>query len=122
MKRKIQRPVHEVFNDGFLDYGHNQTLRNETKKRIGETFTSEGKLAFKLLSAREEDYHFAGSMGASLDLKVKTRLPPSFKNVRKNSLKARIENLVYDVITVDRDNDKRYLYFYLQEVGVADEQ
>jgi len=61
-------------------------------------------------------------MGASLDLKVKTRLPPSFKNVKKTSLKAKIENLVYDVITVDWDNDKRYLYFYLQEVGVADER
>lgn len=121
MKRKIQKPLHEVFNDGFLEYGHNQTLRNATNKRIGEKFTDEGRLAFHLLSAREEDYQMAGSMGASLDMKVKTRFPPFFKNIRKSSLKVKIEKLMYDVIAVDQDNDKRYLYFYLQEVGVADE-
>ncbi|WP_337970141.1 head-tail adaptor protein [Virgibacillus salexigens] len=121
MRRRRQKPVHEVFNDGFMKYGRKKTKRNEARKRIGEEFSEEGKLAFHLLTAREEDYRFAGLMSASLDLKVKTRFPPSFKNVRKTNLKVVIEEIEYDVIDVDRDNDKRYLYFYLQEVGVTSE-
>ncbi|WBX80126.1 phage head closure protein [Virgibacillus salarius] len=121
MQRRLQKPIHEVFNDGFLRYGRRKTKRDEARKRIGEEFVEEGKLAFRLLNAREEDYRFAGVMGASLDLKVKTRYPPSFKNVRKSNLKSVIDGIEYDVIDVDRDNDKRYLYFYLQEVGVTSE-
>lgn len=120
MKRRIQKPVHEVFNDGYLQYGHDAIQRNSRGKRIGEQFTSEGKLAFKELSARDEDYVFAGAMGASLDIKVKTYLPPSFKNVSKSDLKCVIESNKYDVIKAD--SDQRYLYFYLQKVGVLDER
>lgn len=121
MKRRIERPIHQVFNDGFLRYGRIKTIRNEARKKIGEKFSEEGKLAFQLMSAREEDFRRVGIMGYSLDKKVKTWFPPAFKNVRKNDLKAVIENIEYDVIDVDRDNNKRYLYFYLQEVGVANE-
>jgi hypothetical protein len=117
MKRKIQKPVHEVFNDGFLQYGKTTSQRNSARKKTGETFNAEGKLAFSLLSAREEDYQMAGSMNARLDMKVKTRFPPSFKQIKKSSLKCKIETILYDVIDVDWDSGRRYLYFYLQEVG-----
>ena len=108
------KPYRETFNDGFLSYGHKQTQRSTTGKRIGEAFTEEGKLAFKEMSCRDQDYHMAGIMGASLDRKVKTRYPPSFRAINKNKLKVVINNIEYDVITVDSDG--MYLYFYLQEV------
>jgi len=113
---QLLKPLHEVFNDGFLIYGHDTTKR-EKGKRVGEVFNPEGKLAFKLLSAREQDYDLAGSKGSTLDLKVKTLYPPSFRNVKKTNLKCLIDSVKYEVIHVDWDNDKRYLYFYLQEVG-----
>lgn len=121
MKRKIQKPVHEVFNDGFLTYGRSKTTRDKSGKRIGETFTAEGKVSYKLINARTEDYEMAYSTGTTLDKKVKTRFPPSFKNVKKTSLKVRMDSMEYDVINVDCDSGKRYLYFYLQEVGEVDE-
>jgi len=121
LQRQIQKPVHETFNDGFLSYGHNVVLRNSTGKRTGESFTEKGKLAFKLVSVRDQDYELAGSMNASLDLKVKTPFPPSFRNVTRSNLKCVSENVLYDVIKVDWDSNKRYLYFYLQKVGVLDE-
>jgi SPP1 family predicted phage head-tail adaptor len=104
----------ETFNDGYLIYGHKQTQRTATGKRIGEVFTEEGKLAFKEMSCRDQDYQMANIMGASLDRKVKTLYPPSFRSINKNKLKVVISNIEYDVITVDSDG--RYLYFYLQEV------
>ncbi|WP_229683040.1 phage head-tail adapter protein [Virgibacillus oceani] len=121
MKRKIQKPVHEVFNDGFLIYGRTKTKRDSSGKRIGEKFNAEGKLAYKLMSARAEDHDMAGSIGASLDKKVKTRFPPGFRKVKMTSLKARMDTFEYDVINVDWDSGKRYLYFYLQEVGEISE-
>jgi hypothetical protein len=118
MQRQIQKPLHEVFNDGFLTYGRDATKRIEGK-RVGGQFTPEGTLAYKELSAREEDYRMADFMNASLDLKVKTMYPPPFRNISKTELKCVINNAKYDVIDVDRDADKRYLYFYLQKVGVV---
>jgi hypothetical protein len=107
----------ETFNDGFLQYGHKHTQRSPTGKRIGETFNPEGKLAYKEMSCRDSDYQLAGILGASLDLKVKTLYPPFFRNVNKNKFKVVINSVEYDVIKVDSDSEKIYLYFYLQEVG-----
>jgi len=113
------KPYRETLNDGFLSYGHKQTQRSTTGKRIGEVFTEEGKLAFKEMSCRDQDYQMVGIMGASLDRKVKTLYPPSFRSINKNKLKVVINNIEYDVITVD--SDRVYLYFYLQEVGAINE-
>jgi SPP1 family predicted phage head-tail adaptor len=117
----VVKPYRETFNDGFLSYGHKQTQRSATGKRIGEVFTEEGKLAFKEMSCRDQDYHMANIMGASLDLKVKTLYPPSFRKINKSKLKVIINNIEYDVINVDSDEGKQYLYFYLQEVGAINE-
>lgn len=117
----MQKPLHEVFNDGFLEFGHDTVLRNEYRKRIGEQFVPKGKLAYKELSARDQDYQMAGLNNASLDLKLKTMFPPPFRNISKSKLKCVIDNVKYDVIKADGDSDKRYLYFYLQKVGVLDE-
>ncbi|MFC0525779.1 phage head-tail adapter protein [Pontibacillus salicampi] len=121
MRRNIQRPIHQVFNDGFLYYGHDETQRNSTGKRIGDKFIQNGMLAYQLMDGREEDYEMANTQGNSLDLKVKTPFPPSFYNVPKTNLKVYIEDIEYHVITVDFDRGRRFLFFYLQEVGVADE-
>jgi hypothetical protein len=115
------KPYRETFNDGFLQYGYKQTQRSPTGKRIGEILIPEGKLAFNEMSCRDSDYQMAGILGVSLDLKVKTLYPPSLRNVKKNKFKVAINALEYDVIKVDSDREKNYLYFYLQEVGVANE-
>ncbi|WP_346207617.1 phage head closure protein [Caldifermentibacillus hisashii] len=112
------KPLHETFNDGFLLYGYDTTKR-ENGKRVGEEFTQEGKLAFKLMSARDQDYQLVGALNATLDLKVKTLFPPRFRSIKKTKMKCVIDDVKYDVINVDWDSDKRYLYFYLQEVGKA---
>jgi hypothetical protein len=122
LKRRIQQPVHEVFRDGFLQYGYDTPKRNERGKRVGEDFVPSGKLAFKELTARDQDYEMAGASSSSLDLKLKTYRPPSFRNVTKSNMKCVIDGIKYDVIKVDGDNQKRYLYFYLQKVGVLNER
>lgn len=107
----------EVFNDGLLRYGHKATQRSETGKRIGDVFTPEGQLYYRELSYRESDYQLANAMGSSLDLKVKTPYPPSFRKVNKNKLIVSIDGVEYETIKVDHDQSKLYLYFYLAKVG-----
>ncbi|UFU00366.1 head-tail adaptor protein [Radiobacillus kanasensis] len=120
MQRRIQKPVHEVFNDGFLEYGKVTVQRNDARKKIGDAFVPEGKLAYQLMNAREEDIQLAGAMNSRLDMKVKTRFPPSFKtNRKKSSMSCKVHEIIYDVIDVDWDKSRSYLFFYLQEVGEA---
>ncbi|HDR7981185.1 TPA: phage head-tail adapter protein [Bacillus cereus] len=112
----MQKAYRETLNDGFLQYGYKKTKRSERGKRIGEVFHQEGKLAYKEMSFRDSDYRMVGVLTTGLDLKVKTLYPPSFKKINKNKLKVKIDEVEYDVIKVDPDSTKRYLYFYLQQV------
>lgn len=117
----MQPRYRETLNDGFLQYGSKQTQRSTSGKRIGDTFSAQGKLAFKEMSARESDYQLIGTLGAKLDRKVKTLYPPSFRNINKSKLKVVIQSVEYDVVRVDPDNGNQFLYFYLQEVGLIHE-
>lgn len=118
IKRRTQKPIHEVFNDGFLAYGYDKTIR-ESGKRVGSEFTKEGTLAVQELSARDKDYKMAGVMSSVLDLKLKTLKPPFWKNSKTTNMKVVYQNDKYDVIKAD--SDRRYLYFYLQLVGESSE-
>lgn len=112
--------IREVFNDGVLQFGHNETVRSENRKRIGEKFVPEGNLFYRRLSVRTDDYLKFGALGKTLDLKVKAPLPPSLKLLDADTTIARIDQVDYQVITYDRDS--YYLYLYLHKVnGGADD-
>lgn len=111
----VQKAYRETFNDGYLIYGYKKTERSEEGKRIGEKFHEEGKLAYKVMSLRDSDYNMVGVLTTGLDVKVKTLCPPSFRKRNKNKLKVFMDGTEYDVIKVDHDAAKQYLYFYLQQ-------
>lgn len=112
--------VRETYNDGFIVYGHKETLRSGTGKRVGEDFQAVGKLAYKEVSCRDNDYQMASFMSATLDIKIKTLYPPSFRGINRSKLKVVKDGIEFDVIKVDPDREKSCLYFYLQEVGVVE--
>lgn len=114
--------VHNALNDGFLTYGIDENIQSAKGKNIGERFNSMGRLAYQELSCRDEDYVMAQNINSSvLNLKVRTLCPPSLMKVSKSNLKVIIDNIKYDVIKVDSDREKRYLFFYLQEVGIYEQ-
>lgn len=113
--------LRETFNDGVLSFGHRVTQRSETGKKIGETFMEEGRLFYREMSHREADYRLVDALGSSLDIKVKTMYPPSFRTVDCNRLVIHIGEDEYETIRVDTDETKSYLYFYLQKVGNSNE-
>lgn len=116
------KKIRDTHNDGFLQYGTKETARSAKGKRIGgDKFVQIGRLAFKELSCRDSDYELAKALTATLNLKVRTLCPPTFKRQDMSKLKVLLNNIEYDVIKADSDYEKRYLYFYLQEVGAVDE-
>ncbi|MED4492827.1 phage head closure protein [Heyndrickxia coagulans] len=110
--------VRETFNDGVLTYGAYKTIRTESRKVTGKQFVEQGRLFYREMSVRESDYLQFGAMGSTLDLKVKTPMPPALRKIDKDKLIVRIDGDDFNIITVDRDAN--YLYFYLHKVDGGD--
>lgn len=111
-KRRIDEPL----NDGVAEYGSIKTVRNKEGKKIGEEFTSLGFLFFNYASIRQGDIEFYGAKDVTVDLKIKTYFA---RDVQKSN-KIKFENEVYEVIAIDPDMKRTYMYWYLTKVGVFD--
>lgn len=105
----------KTYNDGYLQYGGKQTVRAGRGKNIGQEYVVEGSLAYSELSCRDQDYQMAEILSRSLDLKIKTPLPPDYRQFSRK--RVQIGNTFYDVIKSDPDRTNGELYLYLQEVG-----
>lgn len=109
-----QTRIQETFNDGVLKFGSYKTIRAENRKITGKQFVELGRLFYRELSVRESDYLQFGAMGSTLDVKLKTLMPPSLRKFDKDKLIVRIDEQDYNIITVDRDMN--YLYLYLHKM------
>lgn len=89
-----------------------------TKKNPGKNIKSlddleyAGKLAFNVKSIRQSDMEFAMQQDKQLTLKIVT--PDN--GVIDTDINIMIGNVLYAVIRIDPDRQKRELYFYLTEV------
>ncbi|KGR88403.1 hypothetical protein [Lysinibacillus odysseyi] len=117
----VNKRIRDSLNDGFAYYGTKETRRSERGKRIGEKFVEMGRLAYQEMSSREQDFDLVQAMSRALDLKIRTLRPPHLDRATLSKLKMVIDGIEYDVIRVDSDREKRYLYFYLQEVGAFEQ-
>lgn len=113
--------IRDSLNDGFIQYGRVETRRSERGKPIGEKFMPLGRLAYQELSCRDADYEMAQTMSRVLDIKIRTLQPPTLRKSDLSKLKVVLNGMEYDVIKADSDREKRYLYFYLQEVGAFEQ-
>lgn len=75
-----------------------------------------GKLAFGVKSIRQADMEFAMQQDKQLTLKVVT---PDCGQM-DTALNVLIEDTLYAIIHIDRNKNKRELYFYLTEVRKID--
>lgn len=108
-KRRLK---HSVYNDGVLYYGKMENQFGKGNKKIGEQFKEEGNLYYELMSARDSDNITANAIGYTIDKKVKTHYCP----VLKTSHKVKINDLLYDLVSLD--NDRVNTFIYLQRAGV----
>ena len=108
------------FNDGYIRVYKEIPVRTEfgAKKNVKALNSLDliVKLAYEECSKRLQDIEFAEANSRSLSLKVKTRLYPI-----KNDYKVVINNILYDIITMDSDRIKREMYLYLEKVRELNE-
>ncbi|MBP1045272.1 hypothetical protein I6N96_03210 [Enterococcus sp. BWM-S5] len=105
------------FNDGLLNYGHTKTKLGNGNKRIGKEFREKGTLFFEELHTREQDYQKFSTMGKALSMKVRTQYPPFFKKISKADMIVFIDEDCYEVMDVNSDKEKIFLYWYLSKAG-----
>lgn len=71
-----------------------------------------GFLCFEEKSKRQQDIEFAEQLGANLTMKIAT---PDNGDM-DSSRNIVIDDVIYAIIYIDRNKQKRELYFYLEEV------
>lgn len=71
-----------------------------------------GFLCFEEKSKRQQDIEFAEQLGANLKMKIATPDNGDMDSGRNIV----IDDVIYAIIYIDRNKQKRELYFYLEEV------
>ena len=106
--------THDELNSGQLSYGSDKHTRDAAGKRTGSTFEIAGVLNFKNMSLRESDYNLYDAIDKVIARKVKVYYVPG---IEKNH-KVILEGEKYDITRIDPDNEKTFLYLYLERVNV----
>ena len=105
-------------NDGRLFFGKVETKRDARGKKIGQVFVKTGEMFFSYKSIRQSDFDLYNTSEQQIELKVKSYYVPTATKTHQVLLKSRL----YNITAIDVDNDKRYMYWYLTEVGEFIEQ
>lgn len=109
---------HDTYNDGFIQYGTIEIIRNEKMVKTGERIKEIGILPFARMTIRDNDNIVADSLGYTINEKIKV----PYRDLPKN-IKITINNQkeVFDIVKKD-SSDRRNLYLYLQLVSNAKEE
>lgn len=100
----------EELNSGRLFFGKKRTIRDSRKKLIRTELDIAGSLKFKIKTFKRDDFEQYFGIDKKVDLKIKTY------NVRgfEESHVIQIDNKFYDIVTIDFDPERRYMFLYLQ--------
>lgn len=98
------------YSDGIAEF----YKKKDTKKNVRSLDDLEylGFLYYDEKTKRQQDIEFAEQLGNHLELKIVT---PDDGNMDTNR-NVIIEGVIYAIIHIDRDKEKKELYFYLEEV------
>ncbi len=99
----------EELNSGSLLYGTKETKRDSLGKNPKSVLNDEGKLHFKYKSIREMDFKQYYGISNKLDIKVKAYY---VKNIEESHI-VKIEKNYFDIVKIDYDNERKYMYLYL---------
>ena len=98
------------YSDGIAEF----YKKKDIKKKVRRLYDNEymGFLYYDEKTRRQQDIEFAEQLGNHLELKIVT---PDDGNMDTNR-NVVIEGVIYAIIHIDRDKEKKELYFYLEEV------
>ncbi|MBU5308774.1 hypothetical protein KQI18_13485 [Clostridioides mangenotii] len=108
-KMRFNRNNGEELNSGLLLYGTKETVRDSLGKNPKTKFIDEGRLKFKYKSIRVMDYNQYYGIANKLDIKVKAYY---VKNIEESHI-VQIADDYFDIVKIDYDNERMYMYLYL---------
>ena len=106
---RFNRNNGEELNSGLLLYGTKETVRDSLGKNPKTDLTVEGRLKFKYKSIREMDYNQYYGISNKLDIKVKAYY---VMNIEESHI-VKIDKYFFDIVKIDYDNERKYMYLYL---------
>lgn len=110
---RLRNSVEELLNDGHLLYGQRKTVRDELKKKIGESFVVDGSLFFNYQTINASfDQFVVGNIG-SVDLKIKCY---NTSQLEKSHI-VKIDEVDYEVLEIDPDKSRKYAFVFLRKLG-----
>ncbi|WP_304341254.1 hypothetical protein [Metaclostridioides mangenotii] len=108
-KMRFNRNNGEELNSGLLFYGTKETKRDSLGKNPKSVLIDEGRLRFKYKSIREMDFKQYYGISNKLDIKVKAYY---VKNIEESHI-IKIDKDFFDIVKIDYDNERKYMYLYL---------
>lgn len=98
------------YSDGVAELYRKKNVEKNVKSLDDLEYL--GFLCFEEKSKRQQDIEFAEQLGANLTMKIAT---PDNGDM-DSSRNIVIDDVIYAIIYIDRNKQKRELYFYLEEV------
>lgn len=114
---RFNRNNGEELNSGLLFYGTKETKRDSLGKNPKSVLIDEGRLRYKYKSIREMDFKQYYGIANKLDIKVKTYY---VKNIEESHI-VKIDKEFFDIVKIDYDNERKYMYLYLVRRGSLDD-
>ena len=94
------------YNAGVVEFGSIRPIYPAgVNKKIGEEIQRMGKCYFDISTVRQQDYELAAALGRRITKKI--RIPAHVSVTQEH--KARIDGVVYDIISIDYDGTQQYL-------------
>lgn len=109
---KRSKYTDEELNSGLLEFGQDKHIR-EGGKLIETQFESVGRLNYKTMSMREADYSLYASIDKVITKKVKVYFVPELEK----RYRVLLDGEKYDITSIDPDNERRFIYLYLERVS-----
>lgn len=110
--RRNRSVVEELLNDGLMLFGQRKTDRNNVGKKTGESFIQDGSLYFNFQTInRQFDEHIVGHI-ENVDIKIKCY----YTNKLKKSHLVVIEDEKYEIVEMDPDRSKKYVFLFLRKL------
>lgn len=103
----------EELNSGQLSYGSDKHIR-EGAKLVDSVFQVVGILNYRNMSLRESDYSLYETIDKVIARKVKVYYVPGIEKTHKVML----EGEKYDITRIDPDNERIFMYLYLERVNI----
>lgn len=110
--RRVRSSIEDLLNDGLLDFGQRKTNRSITGKKDGELFVKDGSLFFNYQTVnRKFDEYLVGHI-ENVDMKIKCY----YTNELNKSHIVVIDEKKFEIIEMDPDRNKKYVFLFLRKL------